>query len=72
MNTFVSALGYSHKLARFPDPGKVFYIVQPLKGHQKIGHRLDCRLSITINILHRLLDSASQIAGSHYEWMKLL
>lgn len=67
VNTFVSALGYSHRLAGFPDPGKVFYIVQTLKGYQKIGHRLDCRLPITLNILHRLLDSASQIAGSQYQ-----
>ncbi|XP_078379981.1 uncharacterized protein LOC144662923 [Oculina patagonica] len=67
VNTLVSALGYSHKLAGFPDPGKVFYIVQTLKGYHKIGHRLDCRLPITLNILHRLLDSASHIAGSQYQ-----
>lgn len=67
VTTFISALGYSHKLAGFPDPGKVFYIVQTLKGYQKIGHRLDCRLPITLNILHRILDSPSQIAGSQYQ-----
>ena len=66
VNTFVSALGYSHKLAGFSDPGKVFYIVQTLKGYRKIGHRLDCRLPITLNILHRILDSASHITGSQY------
>ena len=40
VNTYVSALGYSHKLMGFPDPAKVFYVSQMLKGYGKIA---DCR-----------------------------
>ena len=32
VNTYVSALGYSHKLSGLPDPTRVFYIIQMLKG----------------------------------------
>lgn len=41
VNTYVSALGYSHKLAGFADPTKVFYVTQILKGYSKLGFRLD-------------------------------
>lgn len=41
VNTYVSALGYSHKLAGFTGPTKVFYVTQILKGYSKLGFRLD-------------------------------
>ena len=33
VTTYISALGYSHKLLGFPDPFKVFYVSQILKGY---------------------------------------
>ena len=35
VTTHISALGYSHKLLGFPDPSKVFYVSQILKGYKK-------------------------------------
>jgi len=67
VNTYTSAIGYFHKLRGFPDPTKVFYIIQMLKGYSKLGFRLDSRLPITIPILHRLLESSSRLTGSHYQ-----
>ena len=67
VRTYVSALGYSHKLLTFPDPTKVFYICQMLKGYHKIGFRLDTRLPITLPILNRLLSATSELQGSHYQ-----
>ena len=32
VNTYISAISYSHKLFSLPDPTKVFFIVQMLKG----------------------------------------
>ena len=51
VNTYVSALGYSHKLFNLTDPTKVFFIMQMLKGYGKLGFRLDSRLPITLPIL---------------------
>lgn len=67
MSTYVSALGYCHKLSGFPDPTKVFFIVQMLKGYGKLGSRLDSRLPITLPILHRILESSVQFCHTPYD-----
>lgn len=67
VNTYVSALGYLHKLSGVADPTKVFYINQMLKGYVKLGSRLDTRLPITLPLLHRLIDIAHQFSVSQYE-----
>ena len=61
VTTYVSALGYCHKLSGFPDPTKAFFIVQMLKGYGKLGSRLDSRLPITLPILNRILESSDEI-----------
>ena len=67
VNTYVSALSYSHKLSGYPDPSKAFVVVQMLKGYLKLHARLDSRLPITIPILHKLLQSASLLPLSKYQ-----
>ena len=62
--TYVSALGYSHKLHGFPDPSKAFFIVQLLKGYGKVGLRLDSRLPLTLPILHRLIQAAAFVTNT--------
>ena len=66
VSTYVSALGYCHKLSGFPDPTKAFFIVQMLKGYGKRGSRLDSRLPITLPILHRILGSSIQFFHTPY------
>ena len=51
VNTYVSALGYFHRLAGLQDPTKTFYIIEMLKGYGKIGYKLDSRLPVTLTIL---------------------
>ena len=65
VNTYISALGYPHKLSDLPDPTRVFYIIQMLKGCGKTGARLDSRLPITLPILKSLLEVAPRTTGSH-------
>jgi len=65
VNTYVSAIGYSHKLSGLPDPTKIFFINQMLKGYGKIGFRLDSRLPITLPILHRIVWAALQTVLGH-------
>ena len=38
-NTYVFALGYYHRLAGVPDPTKVFWVLEMLKGYGKLGSR---------------------------------
>ena len=35
-NTYVSVLGYCHRLAGVTDPTKVFWIIEMLKGYGKL------------------------------------
>ena len=66
VNSYVSAIGYSHKLAGLHDPTKSFFINQMLKGYGKIGCRLDSRLPITIPILHRIVWATSHLSDSFF------
>ncbi|EDO25941.1 predicted protein, partial [Nematostella vectensis] len=65
-NTYVSALGYLHRLSDLPDPSKAFFILQMLKGYGKIGFRLDSRLPITLPILHKLIEAANNFSLSSF------
>ena len=67
VNTYLSALSYSHKLAELPDPTQVFYIIQMLKGYGKNRARLDSRLPITLPILQRLIEVSPRLGGSNYQ-----
>ena len=42
--TYVSALGYCHRLAGYGDPTKVFWVLEMLKAYTKMGMRVDTRL----------------------------
>ena len=67
VSTYVSALGYCHKLSGFPDPTKAFFIVQMLKGYGKLGSCLDSQLPITLPILHRILECSVTICSTPYD-----
>ena len=63
VSTYVSALGYSHRLSGFPDPSQTFFIIQMLKGYSKLGACLDSRLPI----LHKIIAAASRFSCSKYQ-----
>lgn len=67
VNTYVSALGYCHKLSGVDDPTKVFFVMQMLRGYGKLGFRLDSRLPIILPILLRILASAVHFCHSQYD-----
>ena len=64
-NTYVSALGYGHRLAGVHDPTKFFWMIEMLKGYGKLGSRLDTCMSITLPILRSILQQ-TPICGSDY------
>ena len=67
VNTYVSALGYYHRLAGVQDPTKTFYIIEMLKGYGKISPKLDSRLPITLPILVRIIQASNSFCVSHYQ-----
>lgn len=64
--TYISALGYFHKLHGHGDPSKNFLISQMLKGYSKLDTRLDTRLPITLPLLHRIVQSSLSLSDSRY------
>ena len=67
VNTYVSALGYYHRLAGLGDPTKTFYIREMLKRYGKIGHKLDTRLPITLPILVPMMQASTSFCVSQYQ-----
>ena len=65
-NTYISALGYYHRLAGVPDPTKVFWVLEMLKGYGKLGSRLDTRMPTTLSILRIVLQQTSTVCASEY------
>ena len=54
-------------LCPFQIPPNFFYVCQMLKGYHKKDFRLDSRLPISLQILHRLTSVASQLQGFAYQ-----
>lgn len=65
-NTYVSALGYCHRLAGVNDPTKVFWVLEMLKGYGKLGSRVDTRLPITLPILRNIMQQTPTLCSSEY------
>lgn len=65
-NTYVSALGYCHRLAGVSDPTKVFWVLEMLKGYGKLNSRVDTRLPITLPILRNILQQTPALCSSAY------
>ena len=65
--TYVSALGYVHRLASLPDPTKSELIKCALKGYAKINPTLDNRLPITLPILEQLIHACEQTLSSCFQ-----
>ena len=66
-SSYVSALGYSHKFLGYSDPTKAFFIIQMLKGYNKLGYRLDARFPITLPVLQKLIESSATLSISEFQ-----
>jgi len=67
VTTYVSAIGYVHKLVGVEDPTAATIIVQILKGYRKLAPVRDVRLPITLPILRQLIQSFTHTATSAYQ-----
>jgi len=50
--TYISAIGYVHRLAGHPDPTESHLIKTTLKGYVKLAPSIDKRLPITLPICY--------------------
>ena len=67
VSSYVSALGYSHKFLGYSGPTKAFFIIQMLKGYNKLGYRLNARLPITLPVLQKLTESSATLSISEFQ-----
>lgn len=65
--TYISSLGFLHKMQGFSDPTKSFLLQKALQGAQKLKPQIDTRLPITWPILNRLVNATSYCIGSLYK-----
>ena len=66
MITYVSAIGYLHKISGFSDPTREFVIQKLLAGAAKIAPSVDPRLPVTHILLHRLIEDLPHYVSAHY------
>lgn len=64
--TYVSALGYYHKIRNLFDPTQNFVIKKCLQGYQKLKSQSDIRKPITSAILKQLITSLNHTTNSNF------
>lgn len=67
VKTYLSGLSYHHKLRSKPDPTKTFAVTKMIEGYNRLEHRKDIRLPITLQILSQLPETLDKICSSKYE-----
>lgn len=65
--TYLSAIGYLHKVAGHSDPAQLFFIQRLVAGAYQLGNTFDIRLPITHQILIQILDSIPQALTDKYD-----
>ena len=65
--TYVSAIGYYHKIQSLPDPTNHFVVKKCLQGYHNRHHTSDKRLPVTAVILRQLVLSLGHTVPSQYE-----
>jgi len=65
--SYISAIGFVHRMAMLPDPSKTDLIKLTLRGYSKIMRKVDRRLPITLPLLEQLLDAVNHTVSSDYQ-----
>ena len=69
--TYISALGYFHKLSNVIDPTKNFVVQKLLAGSFKNSPSVDSRLPITLIVLYRLIEDIQHYVPVKYNRLLL-
>ena len=67
VSSYLSAIGYAHRLAGVNDPTETALIRQTLKGYSKLTPAQDVHLPITLLILSQIIASFQHTTGSAYQ-----
>ncbi|XP_061187281.1 uncharacterized protein LOC133195456 isoform X3 [Saccostrea echinata] len=63
ISTYLSALGYVHKILNYQDPTQAFLIQKLIAGAYRLGNTFDIRLPITNHILDQLVSCLPQVVS---------
>lgn len=66
-STYLSVIGYLHKVASHSNPTQIFFIQKLVAGAHRLGNTIDIRLPITHQILIQILDSIPQALTDQYD-----
>lgn len=67
ISTYLSAIGYVHKMLSLVDPTQSFLIQKLIDGAHRIAPTVDSRMPITIGVLNKLVNNLSVFITSNYE-----
>ena len=67
ISTYLSALGYVHKMQGHTDPTSAFLVTKLVAGAYRLNHKPDIRLPITVTILNRLITSLEWVTSSAFD-----
>lgn len=65
--TYISAIGFVHRMAALPDPTKVHLIQLALRGYSKIHKHADIRLPISLPMLEQIVSPIDHTIDSDYQ-----
>ena len=71
VSSYLSAIGYAHRLAGVNDPTETALIRQILKGYSKLTLAHDVRLPVILPILRQIIASFQRTTGSGYKLQML-
>lgn len=67
ISTYLSALGYVHKMLSLPDNTRSFLVDKLVTGSYRLSQTIDTRLPITVPILNKMLIALPTLSISSYE-----
>ena len=67
ISTYLSAIGYVHKILAYNDPTQSFLVQKLVEGSYRLSPSIDARLPITVHILDKLIGCIPLIITSTYE-----
>ena len=67
-STYLSAVGYAHKIRGFDDPTQAFLIRKLVAGAYRLRPAYDMRLPITVTVFNKLVHSLEHTAVNRYDY----
>ena len=66
VSTYISAIGYKHKMLQMNDPTSSFLVKKMILGYHNTKKQVDCRLPVTLAVMKQLLASLAFTCPSYF------